>query len=144
MKLFLRNTAQGLVPEYDSDYDEKKRLKIGQTYKAEIKIARNYEFHKKYFALINCAWEYQSERRREFFKENVEVFRKSVEIAAGNCDKVYSIKRKEWIKQAKSISFEKMDELEFRELYDKVKDVIYMYFLNHIPVEEFERNLINF
>ncbi|GHT56798.1 hypothetical protein AGMMS49982_23820 [Bacteroidia bacterium] len=55
------NTAHGLIPCYDADYDEKKELKIGETFKAKITLARNYEFHKKYFALINCAWEYQNE-----------------------------------------------------------------------------------
>jgi hypothetical protein len=58
MKLFLQNTTHGLIPCYDADYDEKKKLKAGKVYKVEIKLARNYDFHKKYFALINCAWEY--------------------------------------------------------------------------------------
>lgn len=144
MKLLLLNTFEGLKPMYDTDYSEKKRLKLNQVYQANVKLARNYQFHKKYFSLINTAWEYQDEKRQEFFKNNIEVFRKTVEIAAGHCDVIYSLERKEWIEQAKSISFGSMDEAAFSELYDKVKDVLYAYFLKHITVEEFENNLINF
>ena len=30
MEIYCRNTASGLVPLYDSDYDEKRKLKIGK------------------------------------------------------------------------------------------------------------------
>lgn len=55
MKLLLLNTAQGLKPCYDEDFEERKKLKIGQEYMADVKVPRNLEFHKKYFALIKCA-----------------------------------------------------------------------------------------
>ena len=58
MKLLLKNTASGLVPIYDDDFDEKKKLKIGQVYEVSIKLVRNYEFHKKYFALIRICIEF--------------------------------------------------------------------------------------
>jgi hypothetical protein len=144
MKLMLLNTFEGLKPCYDADFEEKKKLRTGQVYSAEIKLERNYEFHKKYFALISLAWEYQPEKRQEFFKNSVEVFRKTVEISAGHCDLVYSIKRKEWLEVPKSIAFSKMDNSSFQMLYDNVKGVLFTYFLNHISVEEFEKNLINF
>jgi Protein of unknown function (DUF1367). len=144
MKIKVLNTAQGLIALYDEDYDEKRKLKIGQTYVCEIKKTRNLQFHKKYFALINCAWEYQSERRRAFFSENKDIFRKTVEIAAGWSERVYSISRKEWLEVPKSISFEKMDNIEFTELYERVKTVLFNTFLRDINKEEFLKNLINF
>jgi len=144
MKLFLKNTASGLVPLYDADYEEKRKLKIGEVYQVEIKKARNYELQKKYFSLIQCAWEYQNEKRQTHFKNSVEQFRKTVEISAGHCDTVYSIKLKDWIDIPKSISFAKMDELEFRELYESVRSVLFSVFLTHVTVEEFETNLINY
>jgi len=55
MELYLLNTSEGLKPCYDKDYDEKKKLKIGATYKAKITLARNVQFHRKYFSLINLA-----------------------------------------------------------------------------------------
>lgn len=45
MKIYLQNTSMGLIPMADSDYDEKKRLKIGEVYEVSIKLARNYHFN---------------------------------------------------------------------------------------------------
>jgi len=144
MELYLLNTSEGLKPMYDSDYDEKKKLKKGQTYKAKITLARNIDFHRKYFKLINLAWEYQNESVVEFFKHSVENFRKSVEMAAGFYDTIFSIPRKEWIEIPKSIAFDKMDEFEFGELYENVKRVLFQVFLKDISEEEFNNVLKDF
>lgn len=144
MKLKLLNTIAGLKPLYDEDYEEKKKLKLGEVYEVTIKQPRNLAFHRKYFALINLAWEYQSEKVVEHFHHNQELFRKTVEVAAGWCDVMYSISRKEWIEIPKSISFDKMDNNEFTLLYDRVKDILYAYFLKDVSTEEFEKHLIQF
>lgn len=144
MELYLLNTTSGLKPCYDEDYEEKKKLKIGETYKVKITLARNLQFHKKFFALINCAWEYQNEKVVEFFHHNKDAFRKTVVIAAGWYEPVYSIDKKEWTQNYKSIAFDKMDEAEFMDLYDNVKRVLFQTFLRHIDEEEFMKNLINF
>ena len=144
MKLHCTNTASGLVPCYDADFEEKRKLKIGQTYEVEIKLARNYQFLKKYFALIACAWEYQSEKVRAFFGESKEGFRKTVEVAAGWYEPVYDLSKREWVHTPKSISFRTMSAEEFNSLYERVKDVLFTTFLRGISVEEFEKNLINF
>lgn len=143
MKLNLQNTARGLIPCYDDDFEEKKKLKIGEIYKVEIKLYRNYEFHKKYFALINCAWEYLTEKQQEFIKSK-NGFRKTLQIAAGWCEVTYSIDRKEWIEESKSISFESMSNDEFETLYNGVKDVLFTIFLRDISEEKFMENLVNF
>ena len=144
MELYLLNTTSGLKPCYDEDYEEKKKLKIGETYKVKITLSRNLQFHKKFFALINCAWEYQNEKVVEFFHHNKDAFRKTVVIAAGWYEPVYSIDKKEWTQNYKSIAFDKMDEAEFMDLYDNVKRVLFQTFLRHIDEEEFMKNLINF
>lgn len=141
MKLFLLNTSEGLKPCYDEDYDNKKRLKLGETYQADIKLARNVDFHRKYFKLINLAWEYQDERMQKHFNDNKESFRKSVQIAAGRYEPIYNIHKKEWEQNATSIAFDKMDQLEFDEFYERVKDVLFQIFLTHIKEEEFMRFL---
>lgn len=143
MKLNVCNTPHGLVPCYDDDFDEKKKLKLGQHYSVEVKLLRNYEFHKKYFALINLAWEYLTEKQQDFFKTK-DKFRKTIEMTAGYCEKIYSIDRKEWIEIPLSISFEKLDEAGFSELYERVKDVLFMTALKHVSFEEFQKNLANF
>ena len=144
MKLQVLNTAHGLVPLYDADYDEKKKLKIGETYDVTIKKARNIDLHRKYFSLIHTAWEYQNYRCTEHFHDDVDCFRKTIEVAAGWCEPCYNLDRREWIEIPKSIAFDKMDELEFRDLYERVKDVLFKFFLKNVTPEEFERNLINY
>jgi len=144
MKLLLKNTINGLIPMYDDDFDQKKKLKLFETYTAEVRVARNIEFHRKYFALINIGWEYMNEKQVEFYNHSKEGFRKSVQIAAGACEKVWSIRRQEWVEDSISISFDKMDEIEFRELYNRVKDVIFSLIEGNVSEEEFIMNLGDF
>lgn len=134
MELHLLNTQLGLMPIYPSDYDERKKLTIGEVYKASIKVPRNLAFHRKYFALINCAWEYLT----------TEQFRKYLEVSAGHFDQWHSPEYDMQIRIPKSIAFDKMDGAEFSDLYRRVKDVLFSKLLTSISEAEFNRNLINF
>lgn len=140
MEIYLYNTDTGLVPCYDDDYDEKKKLTIGEYYKAKINPVRNIRFHRKYFALINRSWEFLNENTQEHYKNSIDVFRKSIELAAGHCEPVWNITRQEWLEIPKSIAFDKMDEAAFRDLYERVKDTLVSLFPSIID-EEF--NYIN-
>ncbi len=146
MKINLLNTAHGLFPCTDDDQENKLKLKVGEVYQVNIKMFRNYEFHKKYFALINLAWEYLNEKQTEFYHNDKEVFRKSIEVTAGHCDKVFNHSLKSWIDYPKSIAFDKMDNAEFQDLYSKVKNVIFELIIIKLNIteEEFMDNLIHF
>ena len=137
------NTAQGLKPMYDEDYDEKRKLKIGQVYRAKVTVPRNLKFHRLYFSLINCAWDLLTEKARTFFG-NKESFRKTVQVAAGYCERVYNLDMKSWVEVPRSIAFDKMKGDEFEELYRDVREVLLTVFLKHITIEQFEETLINY
>lgn len=137
------NTAQGLKPMYDQDYDEKKKLKIGQVYKAKVTVPRNLRFHRLYFSMINCAWDLLTEKQREFFGTK-EGFRKTAQVAAGYCERVFHLGLRDWVEVPKSIAFDKMSGDEFEELYKGVRDVLFKVFLKHITLEQFEETLINY
>lgn len=144
MEILLLNTQLGLRPLYDKDYEERKKLKIGEVYKANIKVPRNLAFHRKYFALINCAWEYLTEAQQEPFA-NIEQFRKHLEVAAGHYDQWHSPEYNIQVRIPKSIAFDKMSGDEFADLYKGVKDVIWQRFLSGVvSEEEFINNLANF
>ena len=145
MKLLLYNDYGYLKPMYDEDLDDKNKLKLGKSYWATIKLARNIDFHRKYFKLISVAWELLGEKTHQFFKTK-ESFRKTVEISAGWFDRVYSIKRNEWIEDSKSIAFDKMSQDEFEELYERVKDVIWELLdeRNLITIDNFNNILKDF
>lgn len=144
MKILLQNTESGLIPLYDDDYDVRKKLKIGETYKATIVKARNVDFHRKYFKLINTSWEYLTENQQSNLNNSKEAFREAIQVTAGHFKMAYSIEKNDWYQVAESISFDSMDEFAFRELYERVKDVIFIVYLRHVSQEEFERNLIGF
>jgi hypothetical protein len=122
MKLFvIKQLDHTLKVAYNSDYDKIKKLKVGQEYQCEVKQPRNLKFHKKFFALVNMLFENQE------IYNNPDRLRKDLIIEAGLYD--------EWAdfqgvmqREAKSISFAKMTENEFSELYSKVIDVIVKHF----------------
>lgn len=143
MKLLVVSTPRGLVPLGDDDYEEKKKLKLGQTYSVEVKVARNVDFHRKYFALISYAWEFLNEQETERFRTK-ENFRKYVEVAAGHCDVIFHPRLQEYVEIPKSISFGKMDNAEFSDLYQRVKDVIFSIIGNRVSQDQFERLLLDF
>ena len=143
MKLLVINTPRGLVPLGDDDYEEKRKLKLGETYSVEVKVVRNVDFHRKYFALIAYAWEFLNEQETERFKTK-ENFRKYIEIAAGHCDVIFHPRLQEFVEIPKSIAFAKMDNTAFSDLYGRVKDVIFSIIGDRVTQEEFERLLIDF
>ena len=143
MKLLVINTPRGLVPLGDDDYEQKRKLKLGETYSVEVKVVRNVDFHRKYFALIAYAWEFLNERETERFKDK-ENFRKYIEIAAGHCDVIFHPRLQEFVEIPKSIAFAKMDNTAFSDLYGRVKDVIFSIIGDRVTQEEFERLLIDF
>ena len=117
MKLYVKNTLSGLIPLYDSDFDQKKKLKIGQEYLVEIRHPRNYQFHKKAMALFNIGHQNTPEINMPF-----DVYRKWVTMRAGYVD-IYETPRGK-LYDAKSIAFGSMDQIEFEEVYSRVLDVI--------------------
>ena len=143
MRLLVVNTPRGLVPFGDDDYDQKKKLKIGETYNVDVKVARNIDFHRKYFALISYAWEFLNEKEVERFRDK-DNFRKYIEIAAGHCEVIFHPRLQEFVEIPKSISFGSMDNTAFSDLYKRVKDVIFSIIGGRVSEKEFERLLLDF
>ena len=116
MKITVRNTINGLVPLYSSDLEEKRKLKIGETYQVEVKRPRNYQFHKKFFALLNIGWE-NTDVEMPF-----DTYRRWVTMRAGFY-KVYHTPKGE-LYEPESIAFSNMDEDTFSEVYERVLSII--------------------
>lgn len=133
--------ADGFRLETDVDYEQKRKLRIGQVYEASIVKVRNPKFHRLYFQLMHCAWDAVGEKWQSFFNNSMEGFRKCVEVAAGNYDMMYSPARNEWVQIPRSIAFDKMSEEEFSSLYERVKDVLYNFFLKNVEKHEFEEQI---
>lgn len=144
MKINLVVTGDGFRCASDDDYEKKRTLKRGTVVECTVKEYRNYKFHKLYFSLINLSWEYLTEQQRAFFKDDVDRFRETVQIAAGHYESCYSLARGEWFEKPKSIAFDKLTEAEFHELYEKVKNVIFQTFIPNVNKDEFEYAIKDF
>lgn len=118
MKILVIKTTKGLVPCYDSDYEMYSKIPLNEQFEIDYKKARNPKFHKKYFALMKLAFENQNE-----FSDRNDM-RQEIIIEAGFYTEYGNPFTGEIKRKAKSISFASMDEMEFRELYEKTKDVI--------------------
>lgn len=145
MKLLLQNTAVGLVPLYDTDFDEKRKLKQGQVYQAEIKVVRNIQFHRKFWSMLNTAWALLPERTQSGFR-SFEGFRAYLLVAAGFYDLYFSPRLREFVETPRSMSFASMDEPTFNDCYERVKDVIWGILSTRASITEavFEQYLANY
>lgn len=127
-ELLLSKTAGGtLAPADQQAVDWIAKLKLGQVVRAEVTRVRNYKFLRKYFALLNFAfdaWEPQSkEYNSEPVQKNFDQFRRDVTILAGYYEASYNLKGEVRL-LPKSISFANMDEDEFGALYSDTINVI--------------------
>lgn len=134
MKLLCKNTIAGLVPLYPADYDNKRKLKLGQDYEVEVKNPRNIMFHRKFFALLNIGHENTS------LDMPFESYRRYMIIKAGYFNSYHTPKGIYY--EPVSISFSSMSQDEFEELYSRILDKI----IDDIgsTKEEIEDQLISF
>lgn len=127
---------------YDSDYDEKQRLKVGDTVLCSIKRPRNYEFHKKFFALLRLTvtnLPHLIQQQMKIFTE--EDMLDCLKVDLGLYTTVLH-GGKQIIKTG-SISFAKMDESEFERFFQRSVDVILRIYLSgtdrHALIEEIDK-----
>lgn len=122
-----------------AEYIEK--LKTGDVIHSEFKKKRNAKFHRKYFALLNFAFEHSEHGDYEYLGElvepNFDEFRNNLAILSGYFKPVFDINGKVHLR-AKSISFANMDELEFEKLYSKTIDVILKKILKNYTKEQLD------
>lgn len=123
MEIYCLVTEQGLIPMYDSDYDEKQRLKVGETVLCKISKPRNYEFHKKFWALIRLTYQNLPERLHRMLDiYSEEDMLTCLKLDLGLSSTVWHGSRQ--VVRAGSISFAAMDNTEFEQFYQRCIDVI--------------------
>ena len=123
-----------LCPENNSDLDNFKKIKPDTTYKFVVTQPRNVNFHRKYFSLLNLAFDNQ-----EKFN-NIEDFRAWSTMKAGYYNRIQTPGDDMFLPV--SINFASMDNLEFEQFYSKVLDV-FIEFLDTTK-ENIMENLANY
>ena len=139
-KLFLRvQPGKMLAPDDEPSEEYMDTLKVGDVVSADIKKPRNYDFHRKWFALLALGFDYFEPEDHEYkgkpVEKNFERFRHDITILAGYYTFVNDI-RGEPKAQAKSVSFGSMSQDEFESLYSKTIDVLLKYVLKNYTEEE--------
>jgi len=141
-EVYLTNNGNGLVPSTAQDSEALGVLKLGEQVRARITRPRNLLFHRKFFAMLNVGFDAFTPLVTEYqghpVQKNFERFRQDVIIAAGYYDIVPAING-EARAIAKSISFGKMPEGEFQELYSRVADVLLQRILKNYNREDLDR-----
>lgn len=123
MEILCRVTPAGLVPMYNSDYDEKHRLREGETVLCTIKKPRNYEFHKKFFALVRLTLDNLPERLVKMLNVSTEEdMLDCLKLDLGIYTLVWHGRRP--VVKLGSISFAAMDETEFQRFYNRCIDMV--------------------
>ena len=128
MDIYCRVTDIGLIPMYDSDLDEKHRLRIGDNVLCTIKRPRNYEFHKKFFALLRLT----VANLPHLIQQQMQIF---TEEDLLDCLKIdLGLFTTRWhggrqIVKTGSISVAKMDNTEFEKFFSRSVDAILRIYL---------------
>jgi len=123
MDIYCRVTPVGLMPMYNSDYDEKQKLREGETVLCRISKPRNYEFHKKFFALVRLTFDNLPERLVQMLGiRSEEDMLDCLKIDLGLFRTVWHGGRP--VVRLGSISFAAMDNNEFEKFYNRCVTLI--------------------
>lgn len=144
MDIFCKVTPCGLVPLHDSDLDLKKRLRVGSVVRCKVSNPRNYEHHKKFFALVRLTFdnlplplvekwnirnEYDMLRR---FKRDLGYFTNTINE--------YGEHEIEYL----SISFAAMEQHEFEQFYNQRIDLVLFKYIKGIDKQDLITEIENF
>jgi len=137
--IWLRKLYDTFCPADDVSAEAMEGFRANGLYKAEITQPRNAPMHRKFFSLLNLA--YENYEQPEVFHNNIRVFksferfREEVIIACGHWELELN-KRNNVVQRAKSISFAKMKQDEFDSLFNTAITVILSDYLTYYSEDD--------
>ena len=144
MDIYCKVTPQGFTPCHDSDYELKKKLREGSIVRCRVSNPRNYQFHKKFFALLRITfdnlpaylatrWNINSEQDMlRQFKRDLGYFT-SFRNEYGELEIEYL-----------SISFAAMEQQQFEEFYNSCVYLILNKYIKGLDKDDLEENIKEF
>lgn len=106
-----------------------KNLEVGELITFDVKLPRNSKYHRKFFAMLNLAYEmWEPNRKWKSYKgvavqKNFERFRSDVLIQAGYYSQTFDLDGNMKLEPI-SISFAAMDDIAFERVYSSCLDVL--------------------
>lgn len=134
-EIVLTKAAGGVLVPIDPQAAEFiAKMKVGAAVRATVKQQRNPRFHRKYFALLNLAFDHwepvESTYKGQVVGKNFDQFRNDIVCLAGFYEMAVNL-RGETRVTAKSISFGSMSQPEFDDLYNATINVILKHILTN-------------
>ena len=118
MKLTIIKQLNGTFKvAYPSDYENAKKIPLNEPFEINYKKSRNYKFLQKFFVLVQMVYDNQEQYN------NIHKLRSDLIIESGYFTEHVNF-HGEVRKEAISISYESMDEIEFNEFYARFVDAI--------------------
>lgn len=144
MDIFCKVTPYGLVPLYDSDYDLKKRLRVGSVVKCKVSNPRNYEHHKKFFALVRLTFDNLPANLAEYWKiQNEEDMLRRFKRDLGYYTSTLNERGEKEI-EYQSISFSSMEQYEFERFYNQCIDLVLYKYIKGLDKQDLITEIENF
>jgi hypothetical protein len=147
---FRKSVFNSLIPVEQEAANFTRNLRLGESVRVTVTKVRNVQFHRKYFALINYAFDCFEPEDVEIPQylsqigvvpeKNIDRFRKDLTILAGYYDATIRVNGEIRL-EAKSIAFGNMDEDTFNDLYQKTIDVVLKYVLRNFTDAELKNTV---
>jgi len=135
--IFLTKMQGGsLIAATPQDYALMKAWRVGDEIRVNASKPRNQGHHRKAFALINYIFDNQDRYK------TVEDLLVEIKLKAGHY-KEHLTTKGQIIYVPKSISFSKMDQVEFNVFYDKVIDIALQHFCNSMSEHQLRAYIDN-
>jgi len=117
-EIALTRTLSGLAPADDHAREVLRRWQLGETVKADVRKPRAHRSLRRYWALVNLVYQ-----NSEQFKSPEQVHQ-YLKIRAGHCTPIVSKATGEVFLVPDSISYDRLDEIEFRAVWERVVQVV--------------------
>ncbi len=114
-------TQAGLVPKPERWEEYEEALAIGEEYMVEVKKKRSVGNHRRFWAFLKIVFDMQE------LYDTKEDLRTEIKLRCGHYEEHLNVKG-DIMYIPKSMSFEDMDEVEFKEFFNKAIDVALRYF----------------
>ena len=135
-EVFLRKTTKGWLAADEDSKEIVDTFSIGDVVKTKMTKPRNYEHHKKAFALFTAVYENHPTY------ESVEQVLGEIKFRLGYLDR-WVIDGKSVFK-LKSISFSAMGQAKFNKFYSRAIDIVLKYMIPGTDKGEFENYILGF
>lgn len=147
MELRLVKEGSYLAP-YDTASEEWLLSKgSGQYFVCDLRTPRNYEFHKKFFALLNIAFPYWNPdsitNQYGEVERSFDQFREDITILSGYFEQTFRVDGSVRVR-AKSISFSAMDNEDFSVFYNKAVSAVIKHVLIGWTIEQVDEAIGGF